>query len=156
MLLKVGTQVSNSPKIALTKFHQHLSTGSQVFEGWHDNKQQRLTTRSRLCYRPHREIARCGQKKQWSVMTSVKNHLRGHTELFSSFFLLHKSNVNGGIWQKRKPAPRVKKEKTLQKGSECNSVKMIVKFTAFIRGANRTKYGIWWGNGGSEKNNCLN
>jgi len=89
-------------------------------------------------------------------MTSVKNHLRGHTELFSSFFLLHKSNINGGIWQKRKPALRVKKEKTLQKGSECNSVKMIVKFTAFIRGANRTKYGIWWGNGGSEKNNCLN
>ena len=26
------------------------------------NKQQRLTTRSRLCYRPHREITRCGQK----------------------------------------------------------------------------------------------
>ena len=23
---------------------------------------KRLTTRSRLCYRPHREIARCGQK----------------------------------------------------------------------------------------------
>ena len=61
MLLKVGTQVSNALKITLTKFHQHLSTGSQVFEGWH-KRQRRLTTRSRLCYRPHREITRCGQK----------------------------------------------------------------------------------------------
>ena len=64
MLLKVDTQVSNALKITLTKFHQHLSTGSQVFEGG-DNK--RLTTRkefSRLCYRPHREITRCGQKEK--------------------------------------------------------------------------------------------
>ena len=38
MLLKVGTQDSNALKITLTKFHQHLSTGSQVFEGG-DNKQ---------------------------------------------------------------------------------------------------------------------
>ena len=55
MLLKVGTQVSNALKITLTKFHWHLSTGSQVFEGWHNNN-KRLTTRSGLCYRPHREI----------------------------------------------------------------------------------------------------
>ena len=34
MLLKVGTQVSNTLKITLTKFHQHLSCGSQVFKGW--------------------------------------------------------------------------------------------------------------------------
>ena len=63
MLLKVGTQVSNTLKITLTKFHQHLSTGSQVFKGWDNNR--RLTTPkefSRLCYRPHREITRCGQK----------------------------------------------------------------------------------------------
>ena len=42
MLLKVGTQVSNALKITLTKFHQHLSCGSQVFKGWH-NKQQTTT-----------------------------------------------------------------------------------------------------------------
>ena len=30
MLLKVGTQDSNAVKITLTKFHQHLSCGSQV------------------------------------------------------------------------------------------------------------------------------
>ena len=54
MLLKVGTQVSNALKITLTKFHQHLSCGSQVFKGWH-NDNERLTTQkefSRLCYRP--------------------------------------------------------------------------------------------------------
>ena len=27
MLLKVGTQVNNTLKITLTKFHEHLSTG---------------------------------------------------------------------------------------------------------------------------------
>ena len=37
MLLKVGTQDSNALKITLTKFHQHLSTGSQVFKGWDNN-----------------------------------------------------------------------------------------------------------------------
>ena len=70
MLLKVGTQVSNALKIRLTKFHQHLSTGSQVFEGW----DKQLATRkefSRLCYRPHREITRCGQKG-WKNMKMGK------------------------------------------------------------------------------------
>ena len=70
MLLKVGTQVSNALKVTLTKFYQHLSTGSQVFEGG-DNDEQRLTTRSRLCYRPHREITRCGQKSKKEL---YRNH----------------------------------------------------------------------------------
>ena len=57
MLLKVGTQVSNALKITLTKFHQHLSCGSQVFKGWHKRqRQRRLTTRSRLCYSPRRKL----------------------------------------------------------------------------------------------------
>ena len=74
MLLKVGTQVSNALKITLTKFHQHLSTGSQVFEGGDkQTNKRRLTTRkefSRLCYRPHREITRCGQKglNLWAII----------------------------------------------------------------------------------------
>ena len=71
MLLKVGTQVSNALKITLTKFHQHLSTGSQVFEG---GDKRRLTTRkefSRLCYRPHREITQCGQKVKCDQPTIV-------------------------------------------------------------------------------------
>ena len=51
MLLKFGTQVSNALKITLGKFHQHLSTASQVLKGW-DDKRQRLTTRSVLCYSP--------------------------------------------------------------------------------------------------------
>ena len=66
MLLKVGTQVSNAPKTTLTKFHQHLSCGSQVLKGWHSKR--RLTIRSRLCYRPHREITRCGQKSRLSYL----------------------------------------------------------------------------------------
>ena len=57
MLLKVGTQVSNALKITLTKFHQHLSTGSQVFKDWDKQQQQRrLTTQSVLCYSPRRQL----------------------------------------------------------------------------------------------------
>ena len=32
-LMKVATKDSNAQKITLTKFHKHLSTASQVFEG---------------------------------------------------------------------------------------------------------------------------
>ena len=46
MLLKVGTQVSNALKITLTKFHQHLSTGSQVFEGGDDDDDDSLHERN--------------------------------------------------------------------------------------------------------------
>ena len=57
MLLKVGTQDSNALKITLTKFHQHLSTGSQVFKDWDKQQQQRrLTTQSVLCYSPRRQL----------------------------------------------------------------------------------------------------
>ena len=45
MLLKVGTQVSNALKITLTKFHQHLSCGSQVFKGWHTHTNNSLHDR---------------------------------------------------------------------------------------------------------------
>ena len=81
MLLKVGTQVSNALKITLTKFYQHLSCGSQVFKGRHNKQRQttndkRLTTPkefSRLCYRPHREITRCGQKKTLYIINKSKS-----------------------------------------------------------------------------------
>ena len=95
MLLKVGTQVSNAPKITLTKFHQHLSCGSQVFKGWHTQTHERLTTRSRLCYSPRRKLIvedkneNKGSGNIWTF-TAQKISIESHSKsIFLIFSMIH-------------------------------------------------------------------
>ena len=87
MLLKVATQDSNALKITLTKFHQHLSCGSQVFKGWHDDDNKRLTTRSRLCYSPRRKliVEDKNSKQTRSEWKNWKKSLRNYVVLSSMF-----------------------------------------------------------------------
>ena len=81
MLLKVGTQVSNALKITLTKFHQHLSCGSQDFKGWHDDDDSLHDQ----CYVIVLDVNWTSRTKSFHSY-ATRNSLASISTVFSSFY----------------------------------------------------------------------